>query len=93
VEAWEKYHNKGFDILGVSLDKDRAKWIEAIEVDNLTWNHVSDLQYWNNEASNLYGVRSIPSNVLLDQEGIIIARNLRGEELLNKLEELLGPVK
>ena len=93
VEAWKKYHAKGFDILGVSLDKDRDKWIEAIQADNLTWNHVSDLQYWNNEASNLYGVRSIPSNVLLDQEGVIIARNLRGEELLNKLEELLGPVK
>jgi len=93
VEAWRKYHEKGFDILGVSLDKSRDKWIEAIQADSLTWSHVSDLQYWNNEASNLYGVRSIPANVLLDQNGIIIARNLRGEDLLNKLEELLGPAK
>jgi len=93
AEAWKKYSKKGFDVLGVSLDKDRDKWIEAIQADNLTWNHVSDLQYWNNEASNLYGVRSIPSNVLLDQEGIIIARNLRGEDLRAKLEELLGPAK
>ncbi len=93
VAAWEKYHKRGFDILGVSLDKDRSKWIEAIQKDNLTWNQVSDLQYWNNEVSKLYGVRSIPSSVLLDQEGIIVARNLRGEDLLNKLEELLGPAK
>ena len=93
VKAWKKYHKKGFDVLGVSLDKERGKWIEAIYTDNLTWNHVSDLQYWNNEASNLYGVRSIPSSVLLDQDGIIIARNLRGEDLQNKLEELLGPAK
>jgi len=93
VEAWKKYHEKGFDILGVSLDKSRDKWIEAIQADSLTWGHVSDLQYWNNEASNLYGVRSIPANVLLDENGIIIARNLRGEDLLNKLEEILGPAK
>ncbi|MBE0647131.1 MAG: redoxin domain-containing protein [Bacteroidales bacterium] len=93
VVAWQKYHNKGFDILGVSLDKSRDKWLEAIQADNLTWNQVSDLQYWNNEASNLYGVRSIPSNVLLDKDGIIIARNLRGEDLTNKLEEIFGPAK
>lgn len=90
VEAWKKYNAKGFDVLGVSLDKDHEKWIAAIRADNLTWNHVSDLKYWNNEVSNLYGVRSIPSNVLLDRDGIIIARNLRGEDLQKKLEELLG---
>jgi len=90
VEAWKKYHEKGFDILGVSLDKNREKWLEAIQTDNLTWHQVSDLQYWNNEASNLYGVRSIPANVLLDQNGMIIARNLRGEDLMNKLEEIFG---
>ncbi|MFC2102502.1 redoxin domain-containing protein [Bacteroidota bacterium] len=93
VAAWEKYHDKGFDILGVSLDKNRDKWLEAIKADDLTWYQVSDLKYWDNEASNLYGVRSIPSNVLLDQDGIIIARNLRGEDLLNKLEELFGKKK
>jgi len=90
VKAWQKYHDKGFDILGVSLDRDRDKWIEAIQNDQLTWNQVSDLQFWNNEASSLYGIRSIPSNVLLDQDGIIIAHNLRGDALQEKLEELLG---
>ncbi|MFH1160242.1 MAG: TlpA disulfide reductase family protein [bacterium] len=93
VSAWQAYNKKGFDVLGVSLDKDREKWIEAIKADNLTWNQVSDLAYWNNQAAKLYGINSIPSNVLLDQNGIIIARNLRGEDLMKKLEEVLGPVK
>lgn len=93
VKAWKKYNKKGFDVLGVSLDKDREKWIEAIHADNLTWNHVSDLRYWNNEASDLYGIRSIPSSVLLDREGIIIARNLRGEELIAKLDEIFETKK
>ncbi len=93
VEAWKKYHDKGFDILGVSLDKNRDKWLEAIKADGLTWYQVSDLQYWNNEVSNLYGVRSIPSNILLNQDGIIIGRNLRGQDLLKKLEELFGAKK
>ncbi|MBC8435988.1 MAG: TlpA family protein disulfide reductase, partial [Bacteroidetes bacterium] len=93
VEAWKKYHKKGFDILGVSLDRNKEKWIEAIDKDDLTWNQVSDLQYWSNDASKLYGVNSIPANVLIDPEGIIIARNLRGEDLQLKLEEILGPSK
>ena len=93
VEAWKKYHKKGFDILGVSLDRNKGKWMEAIDADGLTWNHVSDLQYWSNAAAKLYGVNSIPANVLLDPEGIIIARNLRGEDLQIKLEELLGSAK
>jgi peroxiredoxin len=88
VEAWKKYNSKGFDVLGVSLDSKKDKWIEAIEEDGLTWNHVSDLAYWNNEAAKLYGVNSIPSNVLIDPEGIIIARNLRGEDLQQKLDEI-----
>ncbi len=93
VEAWKKYQKKGFEVLGVSLDRNRDKWIEAIHKDDLTWNHVSDIQGWNNEAAKLYGVRSIPANVLIDQEGIIIARNLRGEDLMLKLKEVLGAVK
>jgi len=91
VDAWKKYHDKGFDVLGVSLDKSRDKWIEAIHSDDLTWNQVSDLQYWNNAASTLYGISSIPSNVLLDPEGNIVAWNLRGEDLPAKLEEVLKP--
>ena len=93
VEAWKKYHKKGFDILGVSLDRNRDKWIEAIDKDDLTWNHVSDLQYWSNAAAKLYGVNLIPANVLLDPEGIIIGRNLKGADLQLELEGILGPAK
>ncbi len=89
VEAYQKYHDKGFDILGVSFDRSKDKWIEAVEADNLTWHHVSDLKYWGNEAGKLYGINSIPANILLDPSGKIIAKNLRGEDLQNKLAELL----
>jgi peroxiredoxin len=91
VKAYQGYKAKGFDIIGVSFDKDRTKWIQAIKDDNLTWTHVSDLQYWGNAAGKLYGVNSIPANVLLDMDQKIIAKNLRGEDLQNKLAELLGP--
>jgi peroxiredoxin len=89
VTAWKLYHKKGFDVLGVSLDKDRAKWLKAVDEDGLVWTQVSDLKGWNNAASDLYGVSSIPSNVLIDREGIIIGRNLRGEALLEKLKEIM----
>lgn len=92
VKAYNQFKDKGFDILGVSLDKDATSWKGAIEEDNLTWTHVSDLQYWNNAASKKYGIMSIPSNVLVDKNGIIIARNLTGEELTKKLEEVLAAV-
>lgn len=90
VKAWQKYHAKGFDVFGVSLDKKKADWIKAIKDDQLTWTHVSDLAYWNSAPAKLYGVRAIPSNVLIDPDGIIIARNLRGAELDKKLEELIN---
>jgi len=86
VLAYQKFNSKGFEVLGVSLDKNRALWIKAIANDNLTWTHVSDLKYWSNEASNLYAVSSIPANFLLDPDGIIIAKNLRGEALQDKLD-------
>jgi len=89
VKAYANYHDKGFDVFGVSLDKDHGKWVEAIEKDQLTWSHVSDLKYWSSEAGRLYGVQSIPHSVLIDPEGIIIAKNIRGEELQEKLSELL----
>lgn len=89
VACYKDFHDKGFDILGVSFDNSREKWIKAIHDDELSWNHVSDLQYWNNAAGKLYGIRSIPSSILLNPEGIIIERNLRGEDLRNKLEELM----
>jgi peroxiredoxin len=90
VAAYQKYHDKGFDVLGVSLDRKREDWIKAIHDDQLTWHHVSDLKFWSNEAAALYAVNSIPSSVLLDPDGVIIARNLKGEDLHNKLEEIFA---
>jgi len=89
VAAYKQFNRKGFDIVGVSLDKNKARWTAAIMDDKLTWHHVSDLQGWNSAAGKLYGIRSIPSNLLLDQDGIIIAKNLMGDDLTNKLRELL----
>ena len=88
VRMYNKYKDKGFDILGVSLDKTHDRWLQAIEQDGLTWHHVSDLKGWSNEVAQSYGVRSIPHTILVDQEGRILARNLRGEALERKLEEL-----
>jgi peroxiredoxin len=90
VKTYNDFHSKGFDILGVSLDRKKDDWIKAIADDKLTWTHVSDLQYFSNEAAVLYSVNSIPANFLLDKNGIIIAKNLRGENLYNKIKELLG---
>ncbi len=87
--AYEKYHNKGFEIYGVSLDSERDKWIEAIAKDGLTWPQVSDLKKWQSEAAQIYAVQSIPFTVLIDKEGKIIATNLRGAELEKKLAEIL----
>lgn len=90
VAAWQKYNDKGFDVFGVSLDRNRADWLKAIEDDNLTWTQVSDLKFWSNEASTLYGVNSIPASFLLDPNGVIIAKDLREEALHQKLEEIFG---
>lgn len=87
--AYEKYKNKGFEILGVSLDKDRAAWLEAISKEGLTWPQVSDLKFWQSEACQIYAVQSIPYTVLIDKEGKIIATDLRGAELDKKLAEVL----
>jgi len=89
VKAYNEFNTKGFDVLGVSFDTDKAKWMKATRDDKLTWNHVSDLQGWGNAAGKLYGIMSIPANVLLDRDGKIIAKNLRGEDLHTKLAELL----
>lgn len=91
VRVYNKYKDKNFTVLGVSLDRGREAWLKAIKDDGLTWTHVSDLKYWNNEAAQQYGVQSIPQNFLLDPEGRIIAKNLRGEELDQKLKEVLKP--
>ncbi|WEK33590.1 MAG: TlpA disulfide reductase family protein [Candidatus Pseudobacter hemicellulosilyticus] len=91
VKAFNKYKDRNFTILSVSLDlpgKHEA-WMEAIHKDGLTWTHVSDLKYWNSEPVKLYGVKSVPMNYLIDPNGTIIATHLRGEELAKKLEEVL----
>lgn len=90
VEAYRKFNDKGFEVFGVSFDRDYDKWVEAIEKDSLHWTHVSDLNFWQSEAGKLYGVQSIPHSILLDPDGIIIAKNLRGEALHEKLAELLN---
>jgi len=91
VKAYQAYNRKGFDVLGCSFDRDREKWLKAVKDDKLTWNHVSDLKGWGNAAGKLYGVNSIPANILLDKDQKIIGRNLRGEALMSKLAEILGP--
>ena len=90
VAAYQKYNAKGFAVLGVSLDKDKKKWQEAIVKDGLTWTHVSDLKAWDCAAAKLYGVMSIPSNFLLDKDGKILGKSLRGEDLMKKLDEVLS---
>ena len=89
VKAFNQFKNKNFTILGVSLDEDKAAWQQAIMKDNLTWQHVSDLKGWNSDVAALYGVKGIPANFLLDTEGKIIAKDLRGEDLVNKLLDVL----
>ena len=81
VNAYQKFKAKNFTVLGVSLDRDKNKWAQAIAEDNLTWTHVSDLGFWNNAAAKLYKVQSIPQNFLLDPQGKIIGKNLRGPAL------------
>ena len=91
VKLYQKYHSMGFDIFSVSLDRDRNSWTQAIKNDGLVWpNHVSDLQGWTSTGGATYGVTSIPATVLIDKDGKIIARNLRGTELENKLKEIFG---
>jgi peroxiredoxin len=89
VKTYKTFHPRGFDILAVSLDRDKADWLAAIEKDGLTWTHVSDLLLWESAPAALYGVRAIPANVLIDKDGTIIAKNIMGDELNAKLTELL----
>lgn len=94
VQAFNHYKNKKFTILGVSLDKPNAKekWLAAIHKDGLAWTQVSDLKFWDSKVADLYAVRGIPQNFLLDPNGKIIAKNLHGDELENKLAEIFGKI-
>ena len=84
VAAYQKYHEQGFDVLGVSFDTNKEAWLAAIEKDGLTWTQVSDLQGWGNTAGALYAISFIPQNALI-KDGVIVARNLEGEELMEEI--------
>jgi peroxiredoxin len=92
VANFNRFKEKNFTILGVSLDRpgQKEKWLEAIHADNLTWTHVSDLQFWNNAVAQQYGIQQIPQNLLIGPDGKIVAKNLRGPILQQKLCEVLG---
>ncbi|MDB5023195.1 MAG: hypothetical protein JWP78_950 [Mucilaginibacter sp.] len=94
VKTFNTFKGKNFTILGVSLDRQGAKdkWLAAIHKDGLTWTHVSDLQYWKSKTADLYGVRAIPQNFLIDPDGKIVGKNLMGYDLSDKLAELLGKI-
>jgi peroxiredoxin len=89
VAAYNTYKSRNFTVLGVSLDQSKPSWLEAIKADRLTWTQVSDLQYWNNAAAQLYRIQSIPANMLIDPNGKIIGRDLRGEDLDRVLKSVL----
>ncbi|MDR2121291.1 MAG: AhpC/TSA family protein [Tannerella sp.] len=89
VSLYNDYKDKGFDIFSVSLDRTKEAWLKGIADDGLTWTHVSDLKYWHSAPAALYGVRAIPSNFLIDKDGVIVAKNLDSDVLRTKLEELL----
>ena len=89
IKIYSKFKNKGFEIYGVSLDQDKKKWMEAITKDGINWPQVSDLKYLDNVAARIYNVQGIPYTVLIDKDGKIIAKNLRGQELEKKIAEVL----
>lgn len=88
VAAYKQYHDKGFEIVGVSFDQEKDAWVKAIAEWEMPWIHISDLKYWNNAAHEVYSVNSIPDNLLIDPDGIVVARGLRGEKLAAKLAEI-----
>jgi peroxiredoxin len=89
VRVYNKYKDKGFTVFGVSLDRSKEDWLKAIKEDNLTWTHVSDLKFWQSEAAKIYSITGIPFSILLDPNGVIIAKNLRGQALEAKLAEVI----
>jgi peroxiredoxin len=92
VRAYNKFKDKGFEVFGVSLDRTKEDWLQAIAEDGLTWTHVSDLKYFESQAAKDYNITAIPFSILVDPQGKIIAKNLRGRALDKKLEEVLGGI-
>lgn len=90
VAAYEKYHAKGFDVVGLSFDNKKEPWLKAIADQKMSWTHLSDLKGWRTVASETYGVNSIPDNLLIDPQGKIVARGLRAQGLQDKLKEIFG---
>ncbi len=90
VKAYTRFKSKGFEVFGVSLDRTKEDWVQAIQQDGLTWTHVSDLKYFNSKAAQTYNINAIPFSILLDPKGVIIAKNLRGAQLEKKLSEVMG---
>ena len=90
MALYKEFHSKGLNIIGVSLDKEADKWKEAIAKDQLTWTQVSNLKFWECPIASKYGIQSIPSTLLLDANGKIIAKDLHGEELKAKIASLIG---
>lgn len=88
--VWEKYHDKGFEVVGVSFDSDVEKWKAAIEEYGIKWLNMSDLKRWDCEAAKVYGIRGIPRSLLIGQDGIIIDKDFRGDKLMKKMDELMG---
>lgn len=90
VKAYNEFKDNGFTVLGLSLDKERKAWLNAVEKDSLEWTQLSDLKGWDNEVARMFGVRSIPFSILIDPEGVIVAKDLTGEELHLELDRLLS---
>ena len=92
VSVYKKYHKKGFNIISVSLDRpgQKERWLRAIEQDEMDWHHVSNLKHWQDPIPRSYGVRALPTTFLLDQNGVIIAKNIRGGALGVKMKQLFG---
>jgi thiol-disulfide isomerase/thioredoxin len=90
VKTYEMFHDKGLEIVGVSLDKDKASWLQAVAQTGQKWPQMSDLKGWESEGAARYGIRSIPANVLINEQGEIVARDLRGDALLKEVESRLA---
>ena len=90
VAAYRKYHDKGFEIVGFSLDESKEDWLEALDSWNMTWINLSDLKGWGSAASQRYGIEGIPDNVLIDPDGTVVARDLRGDDLSDYLSSIFN---